>query len=132
MTYELTLTTPALFFPAVSLLLVAYTNRFVALSKRIRSLNSLYQQMADEVVAEQITILRRRVFLIRNMQLCGIAALFCCVLCITSLFLGALLVGKIIFGLSMALMLASLALAFQEIYISEHALNLELRMMEKK
>ena len=132
MTYELTLTTPALFFPAVSLLLVAYTNRFVALSKRIRSLNSLYQQMADEVVAEQITILRRRVFLIRNMQLCGIAALFCCVLCITSLFLGSLLVGKIIFGLSMALMLASLALAFQEIYISEHALNLELRMMEKK
>ncbi len=132
MTYEITLTTPALFFPAVSLLLVAYTNRFVALSKRIRSLNSIYQEMADEVVAEQIAILRRRVFLIRNMQLCGIAALFCCVLCITFLFLGVLLVGKIIFGVSMALMLASLGLAFHEIFISEHALNLELRMMEKK
>ncbi|MEN8258493.1 MAG: DUF2721 domain-containing protein [Thermodesulfobacteriota bacterium] len=132
MPYEITLTTPALFFPAVSLLLVAYTNRFVALSKRIRSLHSLYQEVADEVVAEQITILRRRVFLIRNMQLCGVAALFCCVLCITFLFLGVLSVGKIIFGLSLTLMLASLALAFQEILISEHALKLELRMMEKK
>lgn len=132
MPYEITLTTPALFFPAVSLLLVAYTNRFVALSKRIRSLHSLYQEVADEIVAEQIAVLRRRVFLIRNMQLCGVAALFCCVLCISSVFLGALLAGKIIFGLSLLLMMISLALAFQEILISEHALKLELRMMEKK
>jgi hypothetical protein len=132
MPYEITLTTPALFFPAVSLLLVAYTNRFVALSKRIRSLHSLYQQVADEIVAEQIAVLRRRVFLIRNMQLCGVAALFCCVFSITSLFVGALLVGKIIFGLSLVLMMISLALAFQEILISVHALKLELRLMEKK
>ncbi len=132
MPYEITLTTPALFFPAVSLLLVAYTNRFVALSKRIRSLHSLYQEVADEIVAEQIAVLRRRVFLIRNMQLFGVAALFCCVLCISSVFLGALVAGKIIFGLSLLLMMISLALAFQEILISEHALKLELRMMEKK
>ncbi len=132
MPYEITLTTPALFFPAVSLLLVAYTNRFVALSKRIRSLHSLYQQVADEIVAEQITILRRRVYLIRNMQACGVAALFCCVLCMASLFVGALLLGKIIFGLSLILMMISLALAFYEILISEHALKLELSMMEKK
>ncbi|PLX48911.1 MAG: DUF2721 domain-containing protein [Desulfobulbaceae bacterium] len=132
MPYEITLTTPALFFPAVSLLLVAYTNRFVALSQRIRTLHSLYQQMADEMVAEQIVILRRRVSLIRNMQACGVAALFCCVLCIAFLFFGFLLFGRIIFGLSLALMLLSLALAFQEILISEQALKLELRMMEKK
>lgn len=132
MPYEITLTTPALFFPAISLLLVAYTNRFVALSKRIRTLHALYLQLEDAMVAEQIVVLRRRVFLIRNMQLCGVAALFCCVLCITLLFVGALLAGKIIFGLTLALMLASLALAFQEILISVHALNLELRLMEKK
>lgn len=132
MPYEITLTTPALFFPAVSLLLVAYTNRFVALSKRIRSLHSVYQEVADEIVAEQISVLRRRVFLIRNMQLCGVAALFCCVFSIASLFLGALLLGKIIFGFSLVLMMFSLALAFQEIFISVHALKLELRMLEKK
>lgn len=132
MPYDITLTTPALFFPAVSLLLVAYTNRFVALSQRIRTLHSLYQQMADEMVAEQIVILRRRISLIRNMQACGVAALFCCVLCITFLFFGFFMLGRIIFGLSLALMLLSLALAFQEILISEQALKLELRMMEKK
>lgn len=132
MPYEISLTTPALFFPAVSLLLVAYTNRFVALSQRIRNLHSLYQQAADTMVAEQIAVLRRRVALIRNMQLCGVAALFCCVLCIALLFFGLALAGQIVFGLSLLLMLASLALSFQEILISEHALRLELRLLEKK
>jgi len=65
---EITLTTPALLFPAVSLLLVAYTNRFLALGSRIRSLHTQFKSTPDDLLEGQIIILRKRVVLIRNMQ----------------------------------------------------------------
>ncbi len=129
---EITLTTPALLFPAVSLLLVAYTNRFVALGSRVRALHSLYKQKPDDVLAGQITNLKRRLILIRNMQGCGVASLFCCVVCMFALFWGFILVGKIIFGLGLMLMMVSLGISMQEITISTDALNLELSAMQGK
>ncbi len=129
---EITLTTPALLFPAVSLLLVAYTNRFLALGSRIRSLHSLYKSSPDDILEGQIVILRKRVVLIRNMQFLGVASLFLCVLCMFMLFGGKLLFGKIIFGASLLLMLGSLGISLQEILISMEALTLELSDMEKE
>ncbi len=129
---DITLTTPALLFPAVSLLLVAYTNRFVALGSRVRTLHSQYKEKPDDVLAGQITNLKRRLVLIRNMQGCGVASLFCCVVCMFSLFWGFILVGKIIFGLSLVLMMISLAISMREITISTDALNLELSGMQEK
>ena len=128
---EITLTTPALLFPAVSLLLVAYTNRFVALCSRVRTLHSLYKEEPDEVLALQIENLKRRLFLIRNMQGCGVSSLFCCVVCMFALFWGFIVAGKIIFGLSLVLMMASLAISLREITISIDALNIELSDMQK-
>ncbi len=128
---DITLTTPALLFPAVSLLLVAYTNRFVALGSRVRALHSLYKEKPDDVLAGQITNLKRRLVLIRNMQGCGVASLFCCVVCMFSLFWGFILVGKIIFGLSLVLMMVSLAISMREITISTDALHLELSDMQE-
>ncbi|MFW2374619.1 MAG: DUF2721 domain-containing protein [Gammaproteobacteria bacterium] len=128
---EISLTTPALLFPAISLLLVAYTNRFNAISSRIRSLHSAYKENPNDTLVSQITSLRRRVHIIRNMQGFGVASLFLCILCMFALFAGTILVGKIIFGLSLMLMLASLGYSLQEILLSVQALNLELSELQK-
>jgi len=128
---EITLTTPALLFPAISLLLVAYTNRFNTIGGRIRTLHSLYKDNQDDILVGQIESLRKRVYLIRNMQAFGVASLFSCVLCLFVLFAGKILIGKIIFGLSLILMMISLGLSFQEILISVQALKLELSDMQK-
>jgi len=127
----ITLTTPALLFPAISLLLVAYTNRFNTIGARIRTLHSQYKVNPDDILASQIESLRKRVYLIKNMQAFGVASLFLCVLCLFVLFAGKLFVGKIIFSISLILMLILLGLSLQEILISVHALNIESRDMQK-
>ena len=129
---EITLTTPALLFPAISLLLVAYTNRFIALGSRIRSLHALHKEKPDDILVGQIENLKRRVDLIKNMQAMGVGSLFCCVVCMFALFWDNILLGKIIFGFSLVLMMGSLALSLREITISIDALNLELSAMQKK
>ena len=128
---EITLTTPALLFPAISLLLVAYTNRFNTLGGRIRTLHAQYKENPDDILVGQIESLRKRVILIRNMQAFGVASLFSCVLCLFILFAGKVLAGKVIFGASLILMMISLGLSFREILISVQALNLELGDMQK-
>ena len=127
---ELTLTTPALLFPALSLLLLAYTNRFLALAKLIRELHRRYQSEPDPGVAGQLANLRRRVYIIRDMQALGIASLFACVLCMFLLFAGQMLAGEVVFGAALILMLLSLAFSFWEILISVDALKLHLQDME--
>lgn len=127
---EITLTTPALLFPAVSLLLVAYTNRFLALGSRIRNLHAQYRSTPDSILEGQIVILKKRVVLIRNMQFLGVGSLFLCVLCMFMLFGGKLMLGKILFAVSLVFMLGSLGISLQEILISMQALNLELSDME--
>lgn len=129
---ELTLTTPALLFPALSLLMLAYTNRFLTLANLIRELHRRYQTEHDPGVAGQIANLRRRVYIIREMQALGITSLFGCVLCMFLLFAGQLLAGEIVFGAALVLMLLSLAFSFWEITISVDALQLQLQDMEPK
>ena len=126
MNVEITLTTPALLFPAISLLLVAYTNRFNALSSLIRSLSSSYKKEPSQSLWQQLKSLKKRVHIIRNMQGFGVASLFLCVVCMFSLFAGKILLGQSIFGLSLVFMLISLAYSLQEIMLSVQALNLEL------
>ena len=127
---EISFTTPALLFPAVSLLLVAYTNRFNAISSRIRVMSALYKASPSSALMAQIRSLRKRVNVIRNMQAFGVGSLFLCVICMFSLLAGELLVGKIVFGFSLLSMLISLFYSMWEILISVHALNLELNELE--
>ncbi|MGE4519185.1 MAG: DUF2721 domain-containing protein [Desulfobacteraceae bacterium] len=129
---EITLTTPALLFPAISLLLVAYTNRFLALGNRIRNLNSILKSNPDHTILSQIKRLRRRVYLIKNMQAFGVSSLLCCVLCMFCLFAGKPFLGKIVFGASLILMMISLSLSLREIIISVQALEIELQNIEDK
>jgi len=129
---ELTLTTPALLFPAISLLLLAYTNRFLAIAALIRQLHGQYNDHPDSRIKDQIENLRKRVILTRNMQGLGILSLFLCVLCMFLLFANEYEMGKWVFGVSLLLLLASLGLSVREIQISINALSLQLSDMEGK
>ena len=128
----ITLSTPALLFPAVSLLLLAYTNRFVTLANLIRSLHDKYKSDPNAILKGQIENLRYRVELIKHMQAAGISSLFFCVLCMFTLFAGWVVVGKWIFAFSLLLMLASLGLSLAEIWISVRALNLHLSDIKER
>ena len=127
---EITLGTPALLFPAVSLLLLAYTNRFVTLATLIRSLHDKCKTDPNAILIGQLKNLHYRVELIKHMQAAGITSLFFCVLCMFTLFAGWVTAGKLIFAMSLLLMLASLGLSLAEIWISVRALNLHISDVE--
>ncbi len=128
---DITLTTPALLFPTLSLVLLAYTNRFLALGARIRALHDRYESSHGPSLLAQIENLRIRVNLIRRMQLFGVLSLFLCVLCMFSLFAGLVVIGKIVFGLSLVSMLVSLGISTREIHISTQALNIQLESLSQ-
>lgn len=127
---ELNLTTPGLLFSAISLLLLAYTNRFLSLANLIRTLHGRYQQTGDKGAKAQIENLHKRVELIKNMQLLGIGSLFLSVFCMVALFAGWVILGKILFGVSLILLLISLGMMMIEIQISVKALNIHLRDLD--
>ena len=129
---DLTLTTPALLFPAISLLLLAYTNRFLAVASVIRQLRGLLLKNAPKHYHEELQSLRHRMQLIRQMQAVGVLSLFGCVLCMFLLFAGLVVAGKITFGIALLLLLASLALSVREIQLSVDALDLHLRDLEQQ
>ncbi len=127
---DFTLTTPALLFPAISLLLLAYTNRFLTLANLIRDLHARYKVNPEDIILVQIKNLRYRVVLIRNMQIFGVASFFLCVMTMLVLFLGQDLLGKILFGSSLILLLISLGLSLREVQVSIDALNYRLSDIE--
>ncbi len=127
---DITLTTPGLLFSAISLLLLAYTNRFLTIAGLIRRLHSEYKENPSSIILGQINNLRQRVELIKNMQSLGIMSLFLCVLCMFLLFANEHVAGKWVFGISLVLLLFSLGLSVQEIRISVRALNIQLSDME--
>lgn len=124
---EFTLTTPALLFLAISLLLLAYTNRFLALASIIRGMKTQYLSTKDENLLGQMANLRRRIFYIRNMQGCGIISFFFCVLCMFLMYYQLIHLAQYVFGLSLLLLMISLYISFREIEMSVNALKMELK-----
>ena len=129
---ELTLTTPALLFPAISLLLLAYTNRFLTLANLIRELHRSYKKDPEEIIMAQLSNLRYRVVLIRNMQIFGVVCFFGCVLCMLLIFIGQVVVAKYIFAVSLLSLMISLGLSLREVQVSVDALNHRLSDLEKQ
>jgi hypothetical protein len=128
---EVSLTTPALLFPAISLLLLAYTNRFLTIAGLIRNLYQKYQEHPNVDIKAQISNLKKRVNLIKNMQLFGIASLLLCVISMFTIYETWQTLGSIIFGVSLVLLMISLVLSIIEIQISVKALNIQIKDMEK-
>ena len=127
---EFTLTTPALLFSAISLLLLAYTNRFLAIASLIRSMKTQYLQSQDKNLLRQIANLRRRIFLIRNMQGYGIVSFFFCVFCMFLMYYQLHQLAQYFFGLS--LLMISLYISFREIQMSVNALKMELSSLKSE
>lgn len=124
---EISINTPALLFPAISLLMLAYTNRFLALASLIRNLHSNYKDHTDkEGVLKQIKNLRLRLRLIRQMQLFGVLSLFLCVLSMFFVYERFDFWANFLFACSLIAMLVSLFLSLYEIQISTRALEIEL------
>ena len=95
-------------------------------------MSAAYKSMPDQVLMAQIQSLRSRVYIIRNMQGYGIGGLFMCVLCMFALFANELILGKILFAVSLIMMLASLGYSLYEVLVSVNALKLELEELENK
>lgn len=127
---ELSLTTPALLFPAISLLLLAYTNRFLAIATLIRQLHRSYVENPKNVIHGQLKNLRNRLNLIRTMQLFGVLSLFLCVMSMFFIYLKVGEWGGILFAISLVTLLVSLFISLREIQLSTKALDLELSDME--
>ena len=128
---EITLTTPALLFPTVSLLMLAYTNRFLTLATIIRSLYDRYHEDKDESLLPQIENLRYRVYLIRNMQIAGVLSLLLCVVSMFALFAGWIDIGKLSFAIALVLLIVSMLISLRELQISVGALDLLLTDLEE-
>ncbi|WP_397385715.1 DUF2721 domain-containing protein [Prosthecobacter sp.] len=124
---ELPLSTPSLLFPAISLLMLAYTNRFLGLAAVVRALHANWQSTQEPILLAQIRSLRKRIQIIKHMQTMGVLSLMFCVASTTLLFFKQQTEGQITFGVSLILMLASLTLSLVEIQISGAALDLQLR-----
>ena len=129
---EISLATPALLFPAISLLLLAYTNKFLAIANLIRKLHESYQQENKPVLREQIMHLRKRLNLIRLMQTFGICSFLMCFVCMFLLFWGKPVAATWVFVVSLLLMIVSLAMSLVEIWMSSGALQLLLKDFEKE
>lgn len=127
---ELTLTTPALLFSAISLIMLAYTNRFLAYAAVIRNLHDKYLEKMDESLIEQIKNLKLRLNLTRWMQIFGITSLLLCVLTMFLIYIDYHILAVWIFGVALVLLILSLALLVKEIQISIRALSLHLRDIE--
>lgn len=128
---EITLTTPSLLFPAISLLMLAFTNRFLALASLIRTLYSDYKKNKDPKILKQIKNLKLRLKLIKSMQACGVISIFLCVLSMLLIFILMPQTANTVFMISLIFMMLSLALSFWEIQISIKALEVNLSDMEE-
>jgi hypothetical protein len=130
---DINLTTPALLFPTVSLLMLAYTNRFLTLATIIRGLYDRYNsdEQKNQNLLRQITNLRFRVYLIRNMQIFGVLSLLMCVVSMFALFAGWTTAGQWSFAIALLLMIISMLISLRELQISVGALDLLLTDLEE-
>lgn len=129
---NLDIQTPALLFPAVSLLLLAYTNKFLAIASLIRKLVSDYEKKKRHGHLKQIRSLRRRLMLIRWMQVCGVASMLLCVVTMYFVYEGWQVWAKVLFATSLLLLMASLVITILEIMLSAGALRVILKEFEEQ
>jgi len=128
---QLTINTPALLFPAISLIMLAYTNRFLALATLVRSLKVKYEESEKNIgLQNQIKNLRYRLKLIKNMQAFGVLSFASCLFCMFFIYLEWNIVAEILFALSLIFFLISLIISLIEIQLSTKALELELSNLE--
>ena len=128
----LDLTTPSLLFSAISLILLAYTNRFLSYASVVRTLKEKHQQTHDPKDIAQIANLRKRLYLTRSMQILGILSLLLCVISMFFIYISWQIIAAWIFCVALLLLAASLCVCIWEINISVKALEIHLQDISSK
>ena len=128
---DIDLTTPALLFSAISLIMLAYTNRFMSYAQLVRTLKDKYRENRSSVTAAQIDNLRKRLYLTRSMQVTGTGSLLLCVVSMFLIYIQLNTISAYVFGIALVLLIISLSISVREIYISVKALELHLRDMDR-
>ncbi|NLH58288.1 MAG: DUF2721 domain-containing protein [Clostridiales bacterium] len=126
------ITTPALLFPAITLLMLAHTNRFLALANLVRQFRALYDEKPDDRVFKQIENFQKRLNILKYTQFVSVLSFLFCVICMFIFFLNKMLLADITFAISLLLMMASLILSLWEIYLSVDALKVELGDIDRE
>lgn len=121
---KLELTTPALLFSTVSLLILAFSNRFISIAQLIRTLHDKYKQDPDYASLLQINKLRKRARIIRDMQIIAVSSLLLSVVTMFLLFYDLKDAAQIVFSASLILLGVAMSLSIAEMLLSTNALNL--------
>lgn len=129
---EININTPALLFPAITLLMLAYTNRFLSLATLVRKLHGEYHQGGKaKILLMQIKNLRARINLIRYMQAMGVLSFLSCVLCMYAIYRNWMVMAHWIFAASLFFLLLSIILSLLEINKSTKAIEMVLSDIEE-
>jgi len=128
---DITINTPALLFPAISLVMLAYTNRFLALASVIRNLHDRYKMQEEKhIIHGQIKNIRFRLKLVQYMQAFGVLTFIGSILCMYFIYINSMVLAHVVFASSLVSFVISLLLSLWEIQLSNKALGLQLGNME--
>lgn len=126
---ELTLITPTFMFSAISLIFLAYTNRFLSYAALVRELKNKYMEEPTAITRRQISNLRKRLKLIKRMQVFGIFSLLLCVATMFLIYINCPFIAAYVFGVALVCLIVSMSYSIWEIMISAKALELYLSDM---
>ncbi|MEM9363212.1 MAG: DUF2721 domain-containing protein [Bacteroidota bacterium] len=128
---ELSLSIPALLFPAISLTMLAYNARYLAIAGLIRQLYKQFEETEASPLKKQINSLRKRLDIIKNMQATAIVSFLLAAVTMFLIYVEFMVWANIIFGISLIFLMISLVLSLIEVQLSTRALGIQLRNMEK-
>ena len=126
---ELTLSIPALLFPAISLSMLAYNARYLAIAALIRQLHKQFEETQSVPLEQQIHLLRRRLGIIKNMQSTAILSFLLAAVTMLLIYVQQDFWAHTVFGFSLVLLMASLILSLLEVRLSTRALGIQLKNM---
>ncbi len=129
---DFSISTPALLFSAITILILAYTNRFLSLASLVRQHIALYKDNPDESILRQLKNFRQRIVVIKYTQIVGVLSFLFCVVSMFCIFLGWVIQAEIVFGISLILLFVSLLLSLHELILSIGALDVEMQKVFKK
>ncbi len=127
---QLTLSIPALLFPAISLTMLAYNARYLAIAALIRQLHAQFAKTQDTPLKRQIESLGKRLNIIKNMQATAIISFLLAAVTMFLIYVEQNVFANIIFGVSLVFLMVSLILSLIEVQLSTKALGIQLRNME--
>lgn len=117
---NLNINTPTLLFPAIALLMLAYTNRYHFVVTLIRELieKCEIEGVCDLSTIQQCKFLQTRVVIIQRMQQLLVLSLLLCVLCMALVHFALKSIALVVFSFSMVSFVSSLIFSLREITIS--------------